>query len=175
MSLRKAYRILGMASLLVLSSCQNTLYIGEQHAFDLDVEAKNDASEPAKFNFGYESHTAVVVPPKKPLHSNELSNQDNVPEGDLLSAFSNFSMLREPTTGADALKNDVTIRTGVATGRAAKAIADQIKGTASTPSTESTTASREVMTRRAAPKARKSSSSASGLLQRMKDIAQPDH
>jgi hypothetical protein len=161
MSSWKMHPLLGMIGLFTLCNCQNTLFIGEQHAFDLDVEAKNDASDPAKFNFGYESHTAVVVPPKKPLHSNQQSNPDNVPEGDLLSTLSSFSMLNEKPDGT-ATKPELTIRTGVATGRAAKAIADQLKGTSSPSPTP------------AGAKARTGSASASGLLQRMHDIAQPN-
>jgi hypothetical protein len=118
-------------------------------------KAKNDASDPAKFNFGYESHTAVVVPPKKPLHSNEQWSQDSVPEGDLLSTLSTFSMLNEKPT-ANATKPELTIRTGVATGRAAKAIADQLQGTASS---------------HAQSNARTARTNGSGLLQRMQEIA----
>src|SRR5215472_4349331 len=90
----------GLIGLLTLCNCQNTLFIGQQQAFDLAVEAKNDASDPAKFNFGYESHTAVVVPPKEPLSTAQEPSLRNVPKGDLLSTLTSFSILNEKPAAA---------------------------------------------------------------------------
>lgn len=120
---RFSYAVAILAGSFILTGCQNALFIGQQHAFDLTVEAKNDASEPAKFNFGYESHTAVVAPPKQPLGFTQLFNRKEVAQGDLLSVFSTFSIERTSDQ-----QGNMTVRSGVATGKAATAITDQLKG-----------------------------------------------
>lgn len=110
----------GCAALL-LSACANTTFIGHKHAVNFETELKPDMSAPLNMNFGYLSHSAVVVPPKKPLPFAKLPGSNNVHEGDLLSTWSVFKIERTPNQFAD-----FTIRTGVASGDAASHLADPV-------------------------------------------------
>lgn len=134
MSARILSILSGGAAVLLFSACQNTMFIGEHHGMNLSVEAKSDATEPAKFNFGFESHTAFVVPPKDPLSNRALSSVYNVAGGELLSSASRFRILH--TEPGDKVGNKVlaasamTIQSAVATGAAANAV---VSGSAAPP------------------------------------------
>ena len=128
--------LLALLAMPIFAGCQNTMFIGEQHAVDLTVEAKSDASEPAKFNFGYESHSAVVVPPKQPIPLHKLAWPKSVAKGDLLSSFSTFQIKNTAAETGSGKLAGLTLRSGVATGKAAIAIANQIKGGSETTKPE---------------------------------------
>jgi hypothetical protein len=101
----------------LFGACANTTFIGHKHAFNLETELKPDMSEPVNINFGYASHSVVVVPPRQPLPTNQLADPAKVPRGDLLSTWSYFKI--ERTQNAKNALPQFTVRTGVATGLAA--------------------------------------------------------
>lgn len=110
--------VLAIVVATLFSACANTTFIGHKHAFNFETELKPDMSSPLNMNFGYVSHSAVVVPPRDPLRSKQLRSSQNVAKGDLLSTWSVFKIERTPNQFAD-----FTIRTGVATGLAASNLA----------------------------------------------------
>lgn len=114
-------------SWLILAACENTTLIGHTHSVNVAVEVKADVSQPVNINFGYASHSVVVVPPRNPLTLGQSADVNNVPGGDLLSTLSYFKIgqTQQSTTAGSSPTSatQFTIRTGVATGEAATELA----------------------------------------------------
>jgi hypothetical protein len=119
----------------LLPGCANSLFVGHKHGVDLETEVKSDLSAPISFNLGYQSHSAIAVPPRKSLPFVDLAKTSRIAEGDLLSTYSVFKLQRDvgsltdPATGKTVSINQpgaFTIRTGLATGSAATNISKQV-------------------------------------------------
>ncbi len=109
-------KIIGLGSALMMCSCANTGFIGHRVAYDVNAEIKSDLSAPVAMNVGFESHSAVAVPPQKSLNLGELISTGKIAGGEVLPTISRLSIQRQ--TGLTGIEFDyVTI---TATGDAAE-------------------------------------------------------
>jgi hypothetical protein len=133
--MRSTCLLTAISAACLLSGCANSLFVGHKHGIDLETEVKSDMSAPISFNFGYQSHSAIAVPPRKSLSPSDLPKTSQLAEGELLSTYSVFKLQRnvgsvtDPVTGNTTSINQpgaFTIRTGLATGSAATNISKQV-------------------------------------------------
>ncbi|WP_411827049.1 hypothetical protein [Luteolibacter sp. AS25] len=115
-----------------LSSCTNTGFIGHRVGYDINAEIKPDLSAPVAFNMGFESHSAVAVPPERSLLPTQLTFTNNVPEGDVLSTISRLSV--ERLTGSTGAEHDFVTASGDAAENVTKgsSLAGGVKAAAAT-------------------------------------------
>lgn len=88
------HQILSLIPLLCISSCANVTIIGHERGYDLNAQLKADMTAPVSMNAGFESRTAVAVPPRKSMMLSELRSRLLMAEGDALSTISRIDVTR---------------------------------------------------------------------------------
>ena len=68
--------------------------IGHERGYDLNAQLKADMTAPVSMNAGFESRTAVAVPPRKSMMLSELFSRLMMAEGDALSTISRIDVTR---------------------------------------------------------------------------------
>ena len=87
-------QILSLMPLLFISSCANVTIIGHERGYDLNAQLKADMTAPVSMNAGFESRTAVAVPPRKSMMFSDLFSRLMMAEGDALSTISRIDVTR---------------------------------------------------------------------------------
>lgn len=107
---------------LMLSSCTNTIFLGHDRAYDLNVGLGADITKVVALNAGIENRSFVAVPPEYSLSPNQLGDPKLMGGGNALSTLSAMKVKR---VGQNASEIDYIAAT--ATGDAADEIGKSIE------------------------------------------------
>ena len=112
-----------------LPCCTNTIFLGHDRAYDLNVGLGADITKVVALNAGIENRSFVAVPPQESLTPKNLTNPKLMGKGDALSTLSSMKVSR---VGGNASEIDYISAT--ATGDAADAVGKQVEaGKGSSP------------------------------------------
>lgn len=135
------YNSISALMLVLLASCSNTAFIGHRDAYDINAELKPDLSAPVSMNVGFESHSAVAVPPQQSLLGGQLWQTDQIAKGDVLPTITRLSIERiAGNTGTEfdyvtvTASGDAAIKT-----TATQKMASSVESDRSSPAVEAVT------------------------------------
>jgi hypothetical protein len=102
----------------LITSCANVTMIGHERGYDLNAQIKADMTSPVSINAGFESRTALAVPPKNALGLSDIFSRFMMAEGDVLSTISRLDVTRV-NRGDGKTFDGIDYISVLATGRAA--------------------------------------------------------
>ncbi len=131
-----SFPFLALTGLALLGTgCANVLYYGNEASVQIAAEYKpTDPSEPAHLQVGIRDRTAIAVPPRYSLATRELSREDKIAQGEILSTASAFSVHRVNADGTanPATGTGVRVRSMLFTGIASENLVGTMTGAPTT-------------------------------------------
>lgn len=107
------------ATAILVTACQDTLFYGENTAFNLAIHLNDNPQTPIEVNTGLKRHVGQVTPPV----ATEQNEGKTAAVGEAVTTLSGFR-LRYEEDDTSVLLGDLYIRTQFATGEAASLLAD---------------------------------------------------